>query len=121
MKRALNALLPSTIRILECQGVPDNFNSVFTPLKNLYLHPFPLSRPLPFLGPFCLHFPYPLDLERMQRAADSSSGRDFSSFTTRVIKNNHVKGLTDPCPSRGELLHIKVRGAASSVTWFGPS
>ena len=113
MKRALNALLPSTIRILECQGVPDSFNSRFHALEKTYIYTLFRSPVLsPFLGPFCLHFPYPLDLERMQRAADLIVGeRDFSSFTTRSDKNNHVKKVLQiRVLPRGELLHIKVRG-----------
>lgn len=81
-RKALNSLLPPTVRVLEARPVPDTFHAQFCALGKTYAYSL-----WPARG-FCLpqRLPYvwqcgPLDLAHVRAAADELAGRhDFASF-----------------------------------------
>ena len=81
-QRALNALLPPAIRIVEAEEVGADFHSRWRAQAKTYRYRIYRGRVLP---PFeygrALHYPWPLDEDAMQAAARFFEGtHDFSSF-----------------------------------------
>jgi len=84
LQRALNALLPPSIRILQVEEVAPDFHARWHAAAKTYRYRI-LRAPLcpPFLWQQVYHYPYPLDDEAMQRAAPLFKGEhDFTSFGT---------------------------------------
>ncbi len=79
---ALNRYLPSDIRVMEAMELPDGFHPRFTPHRKIYAYHVDNSRiPNPMHRLYSYHFPFELDVERMQAAADCLVGEhDFTSF-----------------------------------------
>jgi len=80
--KALNGLLPPTVRIKEACDVPETFHARHDARSKTYRYRI-LQAPIcsPFLWRFVCHHPYPLDRARMARAARLVEGeRDFTSF-----------------------------------------
>lgn len=87
--RALNALLPSDIRIMSVERVPLNFHARKSARSKIYRYRIKIS---PIISPFdyryVLHFPYPLDLEAMFKAASLFEREaDFSAFSSNKYRN----------------------------------
>jgi tRNA pseudouridine38-40 synthase len=91
LRRALNRTLPSSIRVLEAKVVPPEFHARHSTVAKTYEYRVFLERAAgpelprvdcsPFLARYVLSYPWPLDLGRMQEAADVFVGRhDFTSF-----------------------------------------
>ncbi len=95
MLKALNSLLPPTIRIIESEVVPDSFNAMFNCIEKTYRYTIYHGRIIsPFLYRYALHYPYNLDFEKMEQAAQKLIGeKDFSAFTVKSSAKNHVKNL----------------------------
>jgi tRNA pseudouridine38-40 synthase len=79
---ALNALLPSTIRILRCANVSDNFHARLSAKGKIYRYRIWLA---PVLPPFeyhrAWHVPRPIDLKILKHAAKQFLGtHDFAGF-----------------------------------------
>jgi tRNA pseudouridine38-40 synthase len=91
--RALNRRLPSAIRILTCESVPDDFHARANVLNKTYEYRiFPRRTPgsheericLPHIARYAWDCRWPLHLEPMRQAAASLIGtHDFSSFAAR--------------------------------------
>ena len=80
--KALNDILPASIRVLEVSEVPPNFMRESRPGRRRIVTGF-YREPVcpPFLARYVWHFPYPLDEEAMARAAGVVVGEhDFTSF-----------------------------------------
>lgn len=81
-RHALNALLPSAIRVLSCEPCPDSFHARFSARAKTYRYRF-WQEPgfvLPWLAPFVWRCG-PLDAESMRRALEALKGaHDFASF-----------------------------------------
>ena len=81
-RHALNALLPSAIRVLSCELCPDSFHARFSARAKTYRYRF-WQEPgfvLPWLAPFVWRCG-PLDAESMRRALEALQGaHDFASF-----------------------------------------
>ncbi len=80
--KALNDLLPPTVRIKEAQEAPDHFHARYAARSKTYRYRI-LQAPFcsPFIARFVYHYPYPLDHARMAEAARLFEGEhDFSSF-----------------------------------------
>ncbi|PYV16285.1 MAG: tRNA pseudouridine(38-40) synthase TruA [Acidobacteria bacterium] len=80
--RALNNLLPGSIRVREVAEVADSFHARHSARAKTYRYRI-LQAPvaLPFISPFVYHYPYPLDRKRMAEAARWVEGEhDFTSF-----------------------------------------
>ncbi len=80
--KALNDILPPTVRIKEVREVPAQFHSRYDVRSKTYRYRI-LQTPAcsPFLWRFVWHYPFPLDAERMAQAAKLFEGEhDFTSF-----------------------------------------
>jgi len=93
--RALNRTLPASIRVLDARAVPDSFHARHSAVAKTYEYRVFLECPgspeesaaavaaqcPPFLARFVYTCPWPLQLERLVRAANHVLGEhDFSSF-----------------------------------------
>jgi tRNA pseudouridine38-40 synthase len=80
--KALNDVLPASVRILEVAEVPANFHARHSARAKTYRYRiYRGSVCPPFLARYVWHYPYPLEETEMARAADLVIGRhDFTSF-----------------------------------------
>ena len=81
-QRALNALLPQTIRILGAEEVGPDFNARWSARGKVYRYRLYRGKVVPpFEWRYVLHYPFPLDEEAMKDAAARFVGvHDFTSF-----------------------------------------
>jgi tRNA pseudouridine38-40 synthase len=81
-QRALNALLPPSIRIVDAEEKGPDFNARWSATGKVYRYRIYRGKVLPpVLWRFVLHYPFPLDEEAMKKAAARFVGiHDFSSF-----------------------------------------
>lgn len=80
--KALNAILPASIRVLEAMEAPENFHARKSARAKTY-HYRVYRQPIcpPFLARYVWHFPYPLDERAMSCAAQYVVGEhNFASF-----------------------------------------
>lgn len=111
---ALNARLPEDIRIVRSLAVPDDFHPRYQKTFKTYsyhilnrVHPDPLCRHTE------MHFYYPLDEEKMDRAAKALVGtHDFRSFCAAGFSSKTtVRTITDATVSRtGDRIVFRIRG-----------
>jgi tRNA pseudouridine38-40 synthase len=82
LARALNALLPDAIRVLDCREAPDGFDARRWAVRKRYLYLIdegPVADP--FLRRYAWHVPQRLDAEAMGAAFRHLRGtHDFSAF-----------------------------------------
>jgi tRNA pseudouridine38-40 synthase len=81
-QRALNALLPSTIRIVAAEEVGPDFHARWSAIGKTYRYRLYRGRVVPpALWRYVLHYPFPLDEDAMRIAASRFVGpHDFASF-----------------------------------------
>lgn len=81
-QRALNALLPPTIRVVGAEEVGPDFNARWSARGKTYRYRIYRGRVVPpMLWRYVLHYPFPLDEETMRAAALRFAGKhDFASF-----------------------------------------
>jgi tRNA pseudouridine38-40 synthase len=81
-QRALNALLPPTIRIMAAEEVGPGFNARWSAKSKMYRYRIYRGRVVPpFAWRYVLHYPFPLNEDAMRDAAARFVGmHDFSSF-----------------------------------------
>lgn len=82
--KALNALLPRDVRVLDAAEVPQSFHSTLDAKAKLYRYVID-NHPVadPFQLRYSHHVYHPLDVPAMNRAAQALKGRhDFHSFET---------------------------------------
>jgi tRNA pseudouridine38-40 synthase len=81
-QRALNALLPPTIRIVGAEEVGPDFNARWSALGKTYQYRLYRRRVVPpMIWRYVLHYPFPLDEDAMRDAAARFVGmHDFASF-----------------------------------------
>jgi tRNA pseudouridine38-40 synthase len=79
---ALNDVLPASIRVLECQEVPQDFHARKSARAKTYRYRIYRGAICPpFLARYVWHYPYPLDFAAMQASAPLIEGEhDFTSF-----------------------------------------
>jgi tRNA pseudouridine38-40 synthase len=82
-QRALNALLPPTIRIVGAEEVGPDFHARWSALGKIYRYRLYRGKVVPpAVWRYVLHYPFPLDEEAMRVAASRYVGpHDFASFT----------------------------------------
>ena len=82
LRKALNDLLPDTIRILNVEEVASDFHARKSARAKTYRYRIYRSEICPpFLSRYVYHYPYPLEEERMIAAAGAVIGEhDFTSF-----------------------------------------
>lgn len=84
LQRALNSLLPASIRVYAVEEAPLDFHARWHAVGKTYRYRI-LRGPVcpPFLRRLVYHYPYPLDEDAMVRAAPLFEGEhDFSTFGT---------------------------------------
>src|ERR1700726_4282321 len=81
-QRALNALLPNSIRIVAAEEVGPNFHARWSSLAKTYRYRLYRGKVVPpALWRYVLHYPFPLDEDAMRAAASRYVGpHDFASF-----------------------------------------
>ena len=81
-QRALNALLPPTIRIVNAEEVGPDFNARWSARGKVYRYRLYRGKVVPpMLWRYVLHYPFPLDEDAMRDAAARFVGtHDFISF-----------------------------------------
>lgn len=81
-QRALNALLPPTIRISAAEETGPDFNARWSARSKIYRYRIYRGKIVPpMLWRYVLHYPFPLDEAAMQEAAARFAGvHDFTSF-----------------------------------------
>ncbi|OZM55934.1 tRNA pseudouridine(38-40) synthase TruA [Lottiidibacillus patelloidae] len=81
-KKALNALLPDDIHVSNAEDVEDEFHARFSTTGKEYRYKILLSKdPNVFQRKYMYHYPYELDIKRMEEAANLLVGtHDYSSF-----------------------------------------
>ncbi|MBN2409227.1 MAG: tRNA pseudouridine(38-40) synthase TruA [Candidatus Aminicenantes bacterium] len=87
LRRALNALLPGDVRILSAGSAPPGFHARRSARSKVYRYRILNSpRISPFLLRYVLHWPGPLDLERMADGAERFKREaDFSAFSSNRL------------------------------------
>lgn len=82
LRRAINRLLPPTVRILSAEEVHPNFHPRFEAHAKTYEYRMLREEVCsPFEWPYVHHYPYPLEEDRMIRLAAAFTGsHDFSAF-----------------------------------------
>ncbi len=82
LRRALNALLPAAIRVVEAEEMGQDFHARWQAMEKTYQYRiFRGAVMSPFEYQRVLHYPFPLDEEAMMAAARCFEGEhDFSSF-----------------------------------------
>jgi tRNA pseudouridine38-40 synthase len=98
-KRAFNALLPPTIRVLQCEEVAADFHARFQAHAKTYQYRIYRGRVLsPFDRRYVLYEPFPLDVGAMAEAARFFEGvHDFSSF---AASSGSEEGDRERAPTR---------------------
>ena len=84
LRRAMNALLPPAIRVLEAREMALEFHARWQVSSKTYNYRILRAEICsPFLWRYVYHFPFPLDVERMCAAAKLFEGEhDFTSFSS---------------------------------------
>jgi tRNA pseudouridine38-40 synthase len=82
MLRALNAVIPDDIRVMDACDVPLDFHPRYDAKSKTYLYIIALGQVIsPFISKYVWHMPYRLDFEAMTMAAEFFKGKhDFSAF-----------------------------------------
>lgn len=90
--RGVNGELPADISILSCEDAEDTFHARFSCCGKEYLYLIHNSESKnPFLTDLAHHYRRPMDLERMQAAADRLVGiHDFKSFCASAAKTENT-------------------------------
>lgn len=106
LARALNGRLPKSIVIKDAIDVKEDFHPRFMAKKKTYRYQILTSHVNdPFIGPFSYFYPYKLDVEKMQKAAQYIKGEhDFKGFcasgssvktTVRTVYSIEVRKVDD--------------------------
>jgi tRNA pseudouridine38-40 synthase len=115
LQKALNALLPEDIRVMECLEMDRSFNARFSAKGKVYVYRIFFGQTVsPFIGRYVHHIPYPLDPRRMRKCIPHFLGeKDFSSFTSDEPDKNRIRGISE--------FTMRVRGEEITFTITGKS
>lgn len=100
VRHSLNCLLPPDIRILALEVVESDFHARYSAKRKFYSYSLATNRVFdPFYRLYRWHYPQPLDLGAMRKAAAQLLGtHDFSSFANAPeegsVARNPVRELT---------------------------
>jgi len=118
LKRAMNRLLPRSIRILAAEEVAAEFHPRFQARAKTYEYRIWRGEICsPFERRYVLHHPYPLDLERMIEAVSVIDGEhDFSAFAASDERDEEGASkvrtiFSSRLEPAGERLTYRVRGS----------
>jgi tRNA pseudouridine38-40 synthase len=95
--KALNDVLPASIRVCEVSEVPPEFHARKSARAKTYRYRiYRAAICPPFLARYVWHHPYPLDENAMQQAATLVLGeRDFTSFAAVDPERGKEKGVSN--------------------------
>lgn len=111
-QRALNALLPPSIRVTAAEEVGPDFHARWQARAKTYHYRIWRGRVVPpFEWRYVLHYPFPLDVEAMMEAARCFEGEhDFTSFAASTGSEDEDR---ERSPLR-EVFSARVCGRANS-------
>jgi tRNA pseudouridine38-40 synthase len=115
LRRAMNALLPPDIRVIQVRHVSQNFHARRSVKVKEYRY-FIWNEEIlsPFLRQYRLHVRHHLDLDAMRHAAKALSGtQDFASFTANPNR------LVESTIRRVDAIDVRRRGAEVIVVARG--
>lgn len=114
LMRGLNAVLPDSISVYECDAVSENFHSRFDCKGKEYIYKIWNSESKnPFLKDLALHYPYAVDVDLIKREAQFFVGKhDFSAFCSSGTEvQDKVRTIYSFDVSRdGDLVILSVKG-----------
>jgi len=125
LKRALNALIPRDVTVLELTQAPDGFNARYDALSRTYRYTIS-SRRLSLGRAYAWHVPYKLDRDLLAASTGCiegecdlrgfSKGRDEHDYSTVILKNQWMFHdnfmIFEICAVR--FFHHAVRGIVGS-------
>ncbi len=119
LRRAMNRLLPPSIRILQAEETHESFHPRFDAIGKTYEYRiFRAEVCDPFLWRYVYHYPYPLDVNRMTEIAPMLEGEhDFHAFASAdrardAVGASHIRRIfSSRFESSGPVLIYRVRGS----------
>jgi tRNA pseudouridine38-40 synthase len=118
LRRAINRLLPPSVRILSAEEVAPDFHPRFQAVAKVYEYRIWREETCPpFQWPYVHHHPYPLDEAAMARLAQAFTGEhDFTIFAAGDERDaegrSKVRHIFSSVVQReGSLLLYRVRGS----------
>lgn len=112
---ALNRYLPGDMAVTSCKDVDENFHARYSCVAKEYIYKILNSKIRnPFLDKYAFHYWYPIDIDKLNRAAAMFIGtHDFTSFAT-IDKSreasNMVRTIQDLSIKKdGDLIIIKIK------------
>jgi tRNA pseudouridine38-40 synthase len=120
---ALNAGLPSDIRVLTVDEAPANFHAIRDAVKKTYLYRIQHGRHADlFQRSYAWHVPVTLDVTKMEQAATFLRGRhDFSAFeatgSERRDAIRHIFALSASAQERGPFREIRIEVTADGFLY----
>ena len=118
LRRALNRLLPPSIRVLSAETADPGFHPRFDAIAKTYEYRLFRGEVCPpQLWRYVHHHPYPLCVASMERAAAIFVGEhDFSAFASADVRDSESRSkvrtiFSSSLVAEGEALHFRVRGS----------
>lgn len=112
--RGMNTLLPDDVAVLGCTEVEEDFHARYCCIGKEYIYKiWNAESRNPFLHRQCLRYPFPLDIQLLNRAMERFLGtHDFSAFCSAGSDvEDRVRTITQAHASReGDLVTLTVRG-----------
>lgn len=114
LRRGLNGVLPPDVRIRRVSVAPDGFDARFSALARRYVYRVTDAVPDPLRRHDTLAWPRPLDVERMQHAAEGLLGEhDFAAYCKRREGATTIRRLLRlSCRRVGEVVELTVEADA---------
>jgi len=102
--QALNSLLPDEVRITSLKKVDANFHARKMAASKVYQYRIFNSPYIsPFISRYALHWPYPLDVELMKKAAPLFMREaDFRAFSSEYLLDSVRKVIRSEIEKKGE-------------------
>ncbi|WP_010095719.1 tRNA pseudouridine(38-40) synthase TruA [Ornithinibacillus scapharcae] len=115
-KKALNALLPNDIYILDSEIAQESFHARYDVVEKEYRYYILMKQePDIFNRHYIHHFPYPLNVEAIQEACTELEGtHDFTTFSSAkaTVKGDKIRTLFEvSCNQDNDRLEFIFRGS----------
>jgi tRNA pseudouridine38-40 synthase len=111
---SINSLLPDDIKVVELKKVPEDFHARYSAVGKEYVYLiYNAPVPNPFYRNTALFYRKPIDVERLQKAANAFVGtHDFTAFSTdNGDKRDPVKTIYSfKVEKEGDMVKLVVRG-----------
>jgi tRNA pseudouridine38-40 synthase len=118
LRRAVNRLLPPSIRVLSAEEAPAGFHPRFEAKAKTYEYRIKRGEVCsPFEWPYVHHYPYPLDMDRMAALARIFEGEhDFTAFAAADERDAEGKSkvrtiFSSLLETRPDALTFRIRGS----------